>query len=203
MGGQRWLVLLRISISHCGSRTYPGGQMRARSVAVLAVLAVVAGCNGATDPPSGVNGTWTYTATNLSASYPTPSGNDQLLCDLNMYTVLTQSGSTFAGTFAGSTVALGGPRARLDCSQGIRWYVDGPVADGTISGDTVIFDALPFPSSAWTFTGTISGNSMSGNVSIVLPVCPIGTPTCIVHEDTVPNPNVIFKATGHWSATRS
>jgi hypothetical protein len=175
--------------------------MRVRSVVVLAVLGVLAGCNGSTDPQTVVNGTWIYTANNLSAIYPTASGNVQLVCDLAMTTVLSQSGSTFTGTWSGTALFYGQPRAHLACSQGIGFYVNGQVTDGTISADTVAFDAVTL-GSPWTFTGTIGGNSMSGNLSIALPVCPFTTISCIVHEDTVPNPGVIFKATGQWSATR-
>jgi hypothetical protein len=191
--------LYRICISDCGSTTSPGGRMRVRSVAVLAVLGVLAGCRGSTDPQIGVNGTWSYAASNLAGNVFSNLGRYAgYVCSLNMNMSATQSGSIFTGTWAGPADVLGGPHASVTCTQGyqqLTYYLHGRITNGTISGDTVAFDAVSVVAS-WSFTGTISGNSMSGNMSIFVPMCDCVTDTAIVTQDTL-------VVTGQWSATRS
>jgi hypothetical protein len=170
--------------------------MRGRSLAILAVLGVLAGCNGSTDPQTGVNGTWTYTANNLAGNESSnTSDTTGFVCSLSMNVSLTQSGSTFTGNLSGT----GQPNSSVICTRGseqIGPYIQrGPITDGMVSGDTVTFGAFRILG-GWTFTGTFSGNSMSGELSLKVPLCDCDFPPAPVTSDTM-------LVTGHWSAKRS
>jgi hypothetical protein len=117
-------------------------------VLVLSLTVLVAGCsNNSTGPKTNVNGSWTYTASNLAGAGLSCDVTDALL-------VLTQVGSTFSGTYSD---------AILTCSDGNRTVTEPPasgtIVSGQINGSSVTFS---IDDSAYANTGAISGNSMNG-----------------------------------------
>jgi hypothetical protein len=82
---------------------------------------------------------------------------------------LQQAGSTFTGSYTGGTVTCTGPGGTFSDDVGA-----GIVANGSIAGSNVSFD---FDSSDHRHTGTLSGNSISGTVTIRLD---LGSPLGVV-----------------------
>ncbi|MEN8376962.1 MAG: hypothetical protein ABFS34_16160, partial [Gemmatimonadota bacterium] len=125
-----------------------------KRLAVLVLMAAAAaGCGDDPTGPSTPNvaGAWSYAATNVTAATVTCSFT-------NVSLSLTQSGTTFSGTYSGGLLSCSAPGASFSEPIG-----GGPVASGTINGTSVTFD---MDSSDWRNTGTISGNSMSGTVNV-------------------------------------
>ena len=122
---------------------------------VLAVLSVVlvAGCGGdSTSPNADVSGLWTYNATNVVGG--------GITCSItNVSMTLTQSGTTFSGTVAaGGTLTCSSPSGSDTESLG-----NDVIANGLINGNGIQFD---IGTQDLHNTGTLSGNSMSGTVTI-------------------------------------
>ena len=116
---------------------------------VVAACLLLAACGGDNTGPSNVNvtGTWSASLTNFSGSGAS--------CNATGITLqLSQSGTSFAGTYAGGTFVCSGPggSGQFAGSSGI-------IINGTVSGSAVSFN-VDTPDSH--FSGTVSGNSMSG-----------------------------------------
>src|SRR4051794_12957750 len=116
---------------------------------VLFILTIAAGaCGGDSTGPSQANlaGSWTLIASNMSGQ--------GVSCNLlNTPLSLTQSGTTFTGTYGPGT---------LSCQAGgqpASTGVNGSVVNGTINGNSVQFD---LDTQDLHHTGSINGNSMSG-----------------------------------------
>lgn len=134
-----------------------------KSVVAGLALIILSGCggDGTTGPPepqnADVEGVWSYDASNLAG---TLSGF-AVTCSIAGSTMtLIQSGATFSGTSGSGT---------LTCSAGGITISDpfptGPVTNGQVDGNNVQFD---FGTPDWRHTGTVTGGSMSGSVTIIL-----------------------------------
>lgn len=126
-----------------------------RRILVLAlVLAAACGGDSTTGPnqQTNVGGRWLYTATNVAGS--------GVSCNLsNVSMTLTQTGSTFTGTVAsGSNLSCTGPGGSINESLG-----NDVIANGVVTGNSIQFD---IGTQDLHNTGTVSGNSMSGNITI-------------------------------------
>jgi len=150
-------------------------KRRTIACAALALFGVIAGCSSSsTGNSTNVTGSWLAQFTTLTG---TVAGHD-VSCQSSQPTTLTlnQSGTTITGTFSGG---------ELQCTaNGVQENVpigSGDIVNGTLSGNTVTFH---FASPATDFTGSVNGNSASGNVTI---------------DDNTQQINV----TGTWSATKS
>ena len=125
---------------------------------VIALALTLPACSG--DDLSGpvaptVDGQWSYSASNISGS--------GVACDVsNMTMQLAQSGTTFSGVSAGGILTC---RAGGQSESGA--FGGDIVANGRIDGNSVSWD---LGTSDVHHTGTISGNSMSGQVTIRLDV---------------------------------
>lgn len=141
--------------------------MRRWTVYVVAAATAVtlSACHGsnATGPAApSVTGNWTYSASNVSGS--------GLACDISGVAMgLQQSGNTFTGSLTGGTLSCTASGQTSTQSLG-----SDVVANGTIVGNTVAFD---IGTSDIHDAGTISGNSMSGTVTIRLD---LGAPTGVI-----------------------
>jgi hypothetical protein len=129
--------------------------MRHVILSALAAVGAISGCAASTGPKVSVGGTWKYEAQNLA------EGGTVTCAVTNMTLTLTQTGSTFAGTYSG---------ANADCmfaSTHLAFALSssGTIVDGRIDGDQVSFD---MGDHLWSQTGAISGNSMNGNATITL-----------------------------------
>jgi hypothetical protein len=122
-------------------------------LAILSLLLVTACASDASGPQvTTLSGRWTYNATNVAGG--------GIACDIGNVTMnLNQVGSTFSGTVLGGTISC---RANgitfLNESLG-----DDVVLNGQTSGNAVSFD---IGTTDLHNTGTLSGNSMSGQLSI-------------------------------------
>ena len=128
--------------------------MRIRSFvpfASLVVIPVLSSCSDATSPKANISGQWTYNISNAAGS--------GLSCNLTGITLsLTQTGSTFTGTTTGGLISCSGPGGSASDVLG-----NDVVANGHIDGNAVQFD---ISTQDIHNTGTLSGNSMSGSVTI-------------------------------------
>ncbi len=137
-----------------------------RRIPLLLLIPVFLACGGddimGPSIPS-VDGSWTYNVTNLSGS--------GISCNVSGTSmVLTQSGGTFTGSYSGGTSSCTGPAGPISTPIG-----SGPVANGSVtSAGAVSFD---IDTQDWRNTGTLSGNSMSGTVTVRLD---LGAPTGVV-----------------------
>jgi len=137
--------------------------------AISAVMFTLAGCASDSTGPKvpDVSGTWTLSLTNMSGggiSCSSASGTTMML---------SQSGTTFSGTYSGGTVICigGGSSVTGDVGTGV-------IVNGAVNGDTVSFqiDGPDVPA-----TGTISGDSMSGTATLSYNVVdPFGRPYVVV-----------------------
>ena len=128
--------------------------------AVLAGLLAVtlAGCGGgdSTGPKINLSGTWAYSASNLSAG-------GSLTCNVSGVGVsITQSGSTFSGSYNGGSISCADASGTYGGTIG-----SGTVVNGSVSGNNVSFD---LDTNDWHDTGSVNGSSMSGTVVIHLVV---------------------------------
>lgn len=132
---------------------------------LIPVFLACGGDNGDIMGPSipSVAGSWTYSATNLSSSGVSCSVSGTSL-------VFTQSGGTFTGSYSGGTISCSGGGATVSSPVGSGIVVNGSV---TTAG-AVSFD---FDTQDWRNSGTLSGNSISGTVTIRLD---LGAPTGVV-----------------------
>ena len=155
--------------------------MRAAIVVAIVPLAGMIACQD-TSPKlanvptlANVTGTWSYSTTNVSDSLWS--------CNLSLLTLtLTQSGNAFTGSASGEQ-SCGG---RFD---------NVVILNGSVLGDSVSFD-IQMPRTTGisileiNSSGTISGNSMSGDVTVLVSFCGI---VCCCEERTL---------SGNWSAVR-
>ena len=127
--------------------------------------------NSTTGPISNatsLSGKWIYSAGNLS------SVGGGISCSVSGFTLtLVVSGTTLSGNYTGGNINCNGNNVT---TQG------GALANGVISGSTVVFD---LDSPDWHNVGSATTNSMSGNASVLLAVN--GTE---------------YQMTGAWIATR-
>ena len=143
------------------------------SSALLICAAVLAGCSGDSTGPSQTNvaGVWTLSASNMSGQ--------GVSCNLgNTSVTLTQSGSTFSGSYGPGTITCfaGGQSASVQAQ--------GTIVNGVISGTGVQFD---LDTQDLHHTGNVNGNSMSGTARWNFD---LGTGTGVVTLN------------GNWSAAR-
>lgn len=129
--------------------------MRHVILSALAAVGAISGCAASTGPKVNVGGTWKYEAQNLT------EGGTVTCTVTDMTLSLTQTSSTFAGTYSG---------ANADCTftsthLAFPLSSSGTIVDGRINGDQVSFD---MGDHLWSQTGSISGNSMSGNATITI-----------------------------------
>lgn len=131
-------------------------------LAALATLAVTA-CGDSSGPGSNnappLTGSWSYSTTNLNAIGVTCNSSGTIL-------TITQSGSTFSGSYSGGTLSCTSSSGTLSGAIGT-----GVVVSGSVVGNSVSFD---LDTSDWRNSGSISGNSMSGTVTVRVVVS--GTP---------------------------
>ena len=148
--------------------------MRSRITGLVAVLATLIAAAGCSEDSSGPNinltGSWTYTATNISGS--------GVSCNVSTSSMtLTQTGNTFTGSATGQIACVAG-------GQSVSNPFQGQITNGTITGNAVQFELSTADAR---HIGTVSGNSMSGTLTLSLNVgAPIGT--------------VVL--TGNWSAVK-
>ena len=131
---------------------------KATVVLASALAALAAGCGGgdSTGPKTNLSGNWIYSASNLSAG-------GSLTCNVSGVGVsITQSGSTFSGSYNGGTISCTDPSGTYGGAIG-----SGTVVNGALSGNSVSFD---LDTSDWHDTGSVNGSSMSGTVVIHLVV---------------------------------
>jgi len=130
---------------------------------MFAVAVLVAGCSSdATGPQAAaaplVAGTWTYQAPVLTGSVL----GESITCRYNLDMELQESGTSFSGIYS---------RARLFCVLfGVDQIVDageGDIVDGVLTGNDVVFNV---DSDGIRNTGTVSGDTMSGQVEVRLVV---------------------------------
>jgi hypothetical protein len=121
--------------------------MRVFLLLILAIVADACGGDDSTGPSqANVGGAWTLSATNLSGQ--------GVSCNLgNTPVTLSQSGSTFTGSYGPGTITCiaGGQSASVG--------TQGTIVNGVVSGNGVQFD---LDTQDFHHIGTISGNSMSG-----------------------------------------
>ncbi|MGH7470847.1 MAG: hypothetical protein ACRENP_23110 [Longimicrobiales bacterium] len=129
--------------------------MKYQWCSVLALTMLLSGCSdSATDVDTTISGRWSYNASNIVAG--------SINCSITGVTInLTQSGSTFSGTTLGGTFRCSAP--------GVAPIVEDlgsdVIANGQINGNSVTFDiSTPDIHN----TGTRSGNSISGQITIRL-----------------------------------
>ncbi|MGH7510253.1 MAG: hypothetical protein ACREMZ_12400 [Gemmatimonadales bacterium] len=122
-----------------------------KSVGVLLLFALAAaGCGDDSTGPSEANlaGAWTLSATNVSGQ--------GVSCNLSPTPVtISQSGTTFTGTYGPGTVTC------VSGTESVSFSVQGSVVNGSVSGNAVQFD---LDTQDVHHTGSLSGNSMSGTV---------------------------------------
>lgn len=147
-----------------------------RTIASALLCAALAACGGGGDktgPGDGtVNGTWNGSASNVTGSGVT--------CNATGLTMLlTQTNDTFAGNYT---------LLKLTCSGAGGSSSGGPfagsVANGSITGTSVSFS---LDTGELVFTGTLTGNTMSGTTVWTID---LGPPTGVV------------VLTGSWTAKR-
>lgn len=124
--------------------------MRARPFLISALL--IAACKSdSTAPKTDISGHWSYSASNVAGS--------GISCNISgVSATITETGSTFTGSTSGGTITCSGPGGTA--SQAIGNDV---IANGTINGASVQFD---IGTSDIHNAGTLSGNSISGTVTI-------------------------------------
>lgn len=137
--------------------------MRSKLLAAAGALLILAGCSGDSQSgPTGpqhanVAGSWTYNATNLSGTVM----GFAMTCNIEGMTLnLTQTGTSFGGTCGPSIITCFGGGVQVDDT-----LPGSVVVNGLVNGNNVQFD---IETSDYHNTGTMSGSSMSGTVSIRL-----------------------------------
>ena len=157
------------------------GSLSLRSTLSCLALGLLTGCGseGPTAPPAPptVGGIWSYVAPSLLGDFL----GSPLDCAYELEMDLVQSAMSFSGTYRNALLVcdLNGRTQPVDGGSGV-------VVNGTIEGNSVRFD---IDAEDIQNTGTIDGDSMEGDVSIVLIV--------IVSPDT---DTVVVR--GRWSAVR-
>lgn len=140
--------------------------MRIRAVPIsCSVLLVLAACSGDSSSPTGpagsslaqVGGSWTYAASNMTG---TLSGGVSVSCRFsNVPLTLNQTGDTFTGSTTGGQFSCSAGGISDGGTFGGRIVVNGEVDENDIEFD--------FDGPDWHHTGSISGNSMSGQATAI------------------------------------
>jgi hypothetical protein len=125
---------------------------RLLSLALTAILATACS-KDSTGPSINLSGNWSYSTSNIASGSVTCSSSGTTMS-------ITQSGNTFSGTYNGGTLTCQTPGG-----TGSDVIGSGIVATGSLSGSNVNFD---LDTSDWHNTGALSGNSMSGTVTVHL-----------------------------------
>jgi hypothetical protein len=121
--------------------------VRVLLISALATVAAACGGDDSTGPSqANVAGTWTLSASNMSGQ--------GVSCNLgNTSVTLTQSGTTFSGSYGPATITcFAGGQSSSVLAQGV-------IVNGAINGTAVQFD---LDTQDLHHTGTVNGNSMSG-----------------------------------------
>ena len=146
-----------------------------RLLLALAGSLLIAGCGSdATGPGNTVSvaGTWDFSASNLS-------GAGVSCAALGLVLQISQTGSTFSGSYSGGTMQCSGPGGTVSGA-----ISSGTVVNGSINGTSVQFD---LDTQDLHEAGSVSGNSMSGSATWRFD---LGAPTGVV------------VLSGNWSAAR-
>lgn len=145
-----------------------------RIVGIVALSSFIGACGGdATGPQlADVTGTWALTLSNLSGS--------GVACSATGVTAnLTQSGSTFTGSYSGGTITC--MAAGQTASQPMA---TGDIINGKVDGNQVTFDV---DTTDAPFTGTVDGNAMTGTGTVTYDAgAPLG----------------VIVLTGNWEAAK-
>ncbi|HET6232353.1 MAG TPA: hypothetical protein VFE05_19920 [Longimicrobiaceae bacterium] len=118
---------------------------------LLALVVGLAACSGDSTGPSNakLSGAWSFSVSNLS-------GSGLANCNVAGLTLnLTQSGSSFSGTYTPGTLTCPG--------VGATSFSGGTVVNGTVNGNNVTFN-LDDPS--FHNTGTLNGSGISGTTLV-------------------------------------
>jgi len=164
-----------------GRRRRPRRSRLETASCVLALAGVAGACSSDAMGPDAaalsVAGTWIYDAPMLTGSV----FDEAITCRYNLEMDLQESGTSFSGFYR---------RARLFCLLfGVDQVVDageGDIVDGVLTGSDVVFNV---DSDGIQNTGTVSGNSMTGQVEVTL----------VVQHMTATDTALVI---GAWSATR-
>lgn len=133
------------------------------SIASLLILGSLVGCGGDSMGPEGtslpqVGGSWTYAAPNMTG---TLSGGASVTCSFsNVPITISQTGSTFTGSTNGGSFIC----SAVGVSDG-GTFGSRIVVNGELDGSDVEFD---FDGPDWHHTGSINGNSMSGQATAII-----------------------------------
>ena len=135
--------------------------------------------NGTGPGPVNISGTWSYSSTDLAWG--------TITCQMTgVSATIMQSGNAFTGTTTGGTIACqsGEDSGSLDLD-------DYQIVDGMISGTAITFTIID-PGEGQevniAHTGTVSGGSMTGNVT--------------AQFELPPPAGFVVPLTGTWSANR-
>ncbi len=158
----------------------PGWLISARSAQSIGLLAAAlasltaCGSDGPTGPQhANVSGAWTYSATNLSGT----TGGVTFACNIEGASMsLSQTGTTFTGMIGSSIMSC-----FAEGQQASAPLPGAPVINGVVNGNNVLFDIETSHN-----TGSVSGNSMSGTVTVWLDIG-LG----------------LLRLTGNWGAVRT
>ena len=126
-----------------------------RRLFILAAITTLAACGDSTSPGPNLGGSWLYSVSNLTSGSVTCSSSGTTLS-------ITQSGATFSGSYSGGTLTCLTPSGS---SSGL--IGTGAVVSGSLSGNAVSFD---LDTGDWHNSGSISGGSMSGSVTVRLTI---------------------------------
>jgi hypothetical protein len=125
-----------------------------RRLMTIAGLLLMGACSSDSTGPTVVSltGNWSYSASNVSGS--------GVSCNISgVIATLTQTNNTFSGAISGGTVSCSAPGVATQTSA-----LGGDiVANGHINGTAIDFD---IGTSDYHNVGTISGNSISGTVTL-------------------------------------
>ncbi len=111
----------------------------------IIVIALLAAC-GSTGPSLSLTGSWSYTSSVSNSQLSTS-------CQSTGTANLSQSGSTFSGSYSASTTCTG--------PGGISTATD----QGTYGGGQVNGSAVSFQGGGCSYTGSATSNAMNGAVS--------------------------------------
>lgn len=149
------------------------------ALASLAFLALGCDGDGGTTPPEviDIRGTWSYSSLDLVGG--------PITCQVTgIEATLTQDGSSFTGTTQGGMVTCQSGDA--SGSQDLSPFA---ITNGTISGSSITFTIEDEGQVVnFTHTGTVSGDTMSGNVT--------------AQFELPPPYSFPVSLTGTWTATR-
>jgi len=136
-----------------------------------AFAALLAACGDGTGVNAlNLSGNWVYSTSNLASGGVTCNSSGTAL-------TISQQGGTFSGSYNGGTISCFSSGGSFSGDVG-----SGTVVNGSLNGTGVSFD---LDTGDWHNSGNVSGNSMSGTVTVRL----------VVNSSTV-------ILTGSWAAAR-